>query len=79
MVMMRDFVQRSASKLGATGYVKNLPDGTVEVLAQGRKDVLEKLLEKLHKGSVLSRVDGVQTEWRSPSAQYKGFIIDYSA
>ena len=77
MVMMRDFVQRSAKKLDLTGYVKNLPDGTVEVVAQGERGTLEKLLEQLHKGSVLSRIDSVVPEWRQPSAQYKGFIIDY--
>jgi acylphosphatase len=77
MVMMRDFVQRSASKLGLTGYVKNLPDSTVEVVAQGERDVLEKLIERLRKGSMLSRVDNVAISWGPPGAKYKGFSINY--
>jgi acylphosphatase len=79
MVMMRDFVQRSARKLGLTGYVKNLADGTVEAVAQGERGVLEKLVEQLRKGSMLSRVDNVSVSWRPMTAQYKGFVIDYSA
>jgi acylphosphatase len=76
-VMMRDFVQRSAKKLGLSGYVKNLSDGTVEVVAQGEKAILEKLVERLHKGSMFSRVDRVEVEWRMPSTPYSGFVIDY--
>jgi acylphosphatase len=77
MVMMRDFVQRSASKLQLVGLVRNLKDGTVEVVAQGERAVLEELMQKLHKGSVLSRVDEVKIEWRQSTAQYSDFIIDY--
>jgi acylphosphatase len=79
MVMMRDFVCRKAHSLGLMGYVKNLSDGTVEVVAQGEREVLEKLVKQLHKGSVFSRVDGVQVTWRAPSASYGSFNIDYSA
>lgn len=78
-VMMRDFVQRSARKIGASGYVKNLEDGTVEVVAQGERVVLEKLIERLHKGSLFSRVDAVRVDWRAPATAYKGFVIDYGA
>ena len=78
MVMMRDFVQRSASRLGLTGYVKNLPDGTVEVVAQGENAALEDLVRRLHKGSVLARVDEVVTTWRESSTKYPSFVIDYS-
>ena len=77
MVMMRDYVQRSARSLGLNGYVKNLMDGTVEVLAQGDRKQLEALVEKLRKGSLLARVDDVQVEWRRPGEQYNGFNILY--
>ncbi len=77
MVMMRDFVQRSASKLGLTGWVKNLPDGSVEVVAQGVPGMLEKLVELLHKGSLLSRVDNVEVEYRDAAKEFKSFDIAY--
>jgi acylphosphatase len=77
MVMMRDFVQRSGKKLGLTGYVKNLPDGSVEVVAHGVPGMLEKLVEQLHKGSLLSKVQDVQVEWREAKASYGSFEIEY--
>lgn len=75
MVMFRDFVQRRARILRLTGTVQNLPDGTVDVVAQGNKEDLERLIDKLHKGSILSRVDGVIIEWREPSQSFDGFKI----
>ncbi len=77
MVMYRDFVQRKARGLELVGWVKNLDDGTVEVVAQGTPDGLKLLIERLHEGSVLSRVDGVSVEWRAPSGQFDDFIIAY--
>jgi acylphosphatase len=62
MVMYRDFCCRKARKLGLVGYVKNLPDGTVEVVAQGTQEKLEKFLEYLRKGSLLSHVEEVQPQ-----------------
>ena len=79
MVMMRDFVCRKAQSLGLVGYVKNLADGTVEVVAQGQDGELRELEKSLHKGSLLARVDTVNASWREPSRQYTSFSIDYSA
>jgi acylphosphatase len=79
MVMMRDFVCRKAHSLELLGYVKNLSDGTVEVVAQGDRKALEDLGRSLYKGSLFARVDNVQVIWRKPSAQYSAFTIDYSA
>ena len=75
MVMYRDFVKRGARSLGLTGWVKNLSDGTVEVLAQGEKEKLEQLIERMKKGSVLSKVGDVRIEWREPSARFDRFDI----
>lgn len=75
MVMFRDFVQRRARILRLTGTVQNLPDGTVDVVAQGNKEDLERLIDKLHKGSILSRVDDVFVEWRESSQSFDGFKI----
>ena len=62
LVMFRDFVQRKATKLGITGTVKNNPDGSVSVVAEGERRQLNELLEFIRKGSLLSRVDAVGVE-----------------
>lgn len=77
MVMYRDFAQRKARGLEIAGTVKNLKDGTVEVVARGTPDQLKQYIEKLNEGSILSRVDEVAVEWRPPSAQTDDFIILY--
>jgi acylphosphatase len=75
MVMFRDFVQRKARRLGLIGTVKNLPDGTVLVMAQGDEEKLKDLVARLHKGPVLSRVDAVKVTWRKPDAHFDSFEI----
>ena len=77
MVMFRDFTQRHARRFGVVGTVHNLPDGTVEVIAQGSEESLTKLITDLHKGPLLSRVDHVKIEWREPHQQFDSFTIVY--
>ena len=73
--MFRDFAVRRARRLGLVGYVKNLPDGSVEAVAQGAPERLEQFVEALRRGSLLSRVDRVDVERRAPAAQYGDFFI----
>ena len=77
MVMFRDHTRRAARKLRLVGSVRNLLDGSVEVIAQGDDEALRKLLETLQSGSILSRVDAVESEWREPTATFDGFGIVY--
>lgn len=74
-VMYRDFVKRGARALGIRGWVRNLSDGTVEVLAQGEPARLSVLESRMKKGPLLSRVDSVKTERREPSHTYGRFVI----
>lgn len=75
IVMYRSFTERKALSLGLKGTVRNLNDGTVEVVAQGDKEKLEKLVEHLHGGSLFSRVDNVEVEWREPRENFADFRI----
>ncbi len=77
MVMYRDFAQRKARTLGIAGTVQNLPDGTVEVIAQGTPDELKLYIEKLNEGSILSKVEDVAVEWRSAPPHFDDFRIIY--
>jgi acylphosphatase len=77
MVMFRDFATRKARKVSVHGFVKNRSDGTVEVVAQGTKESLERLIEYLHKGSILSHVETVLVEWRTPLKIFDSFELVY--
>ncbi|MBI4120903.1 MAG: acylphosphatase [Parcubacteria group bacterium] len=77
LVMFRDFVQRKSRTLFISGFVHNEDDGSVYIVAQGTEENLKKLIEHLHKGSFLSRVDGVSVVWREPTEAFSGFTIAY--
>ncbi len=72
-VFFRDHTRRWALSLGLTGWVRNLEDGRVEVLAEGEKDRLESLLSRLREGPPLARVEGLSVEWE----EYRGEFFDF--
>ena len=61
-VFFRMTTQQQAKILGLTGFVRNLSDGSVEVLACGETEQVNKLIAWLHVGSQKSRVDQVNCE-----------------
>lgn len=62
-VFFRASTQDEAERLGLLGWVRNLPDGTVEVLASGPAEALRELLVWLHHGPGTARVDRVDASW----------------
>ncbi len=76
-VFFRDFVSRQARQIGLTGYVHNLPDGTVEVLAEGERKQLEELVGYLRVGPPAARVEKVATNWSEYTGKYSGFSVRY--
>jgi len=58
-VFFRASTQEQANKYNLTGYAKNLPDGSVEVLACGRIQAVEALCDWLWQGPLHARVDNV--------------------
>jgi len=77
-VFFRDFTSRRAEELGLTGYVRNLPGGSsVEVLAEGEKTKLEKLIGYLKTGPPRAAVTRIETSWLPPSGSYSRFGIRY--
>ena len=74
-VGFRYFVVQKALSLGVRGYVRNESNGDVEVLAQGTRPALERLLTLLRQGSASAEVDEVQTSWHSPDEHLSGFHV----
>jgi acylphosphatase len=61
-VFFRASTQRHARMLGVTGYARNLPDGSVEVLACGSESAVAQLRDWLWQGPPTSRVSEVECE-----------------
>ncbi|MCA9355464.1 acylphosphatase [Candidatus Kaiserbacteria bacterium] len=74
-VAYRVYAQESATNLGLVGYTKNLSDGSVVVVAQGRPEVLKEFIEYLHEGSLTSKVEGVAVEWKSVGKTFDEFSV----
>ena len=76
-VFFRAFVSQQATELGLKGYVRNVPGGSVEVLAEGEKSKLEELTGYLKVGPPHARVEKVVTRWSEYSGDYTIFEIRY--
>jgi len=76
-VFFRAFVSTRATQLGLTGYVRNLPGGTVEVNAEGERKQLDQLISYLKVGPPPAKVGKVATNWSEYSGNYSGFGIKY--
>lgn len=75
-VNFRSFVYQRARGLRLSGYVRNLEDGrTVQVVAEGPRTDLQRLLELLCEGPRSAHVDGVDTDWGEASGKYAGFGV----
>jgi acylphosphatase len=74
-VGFRYFVVHEALALGLRGYTRNQSDGSVEVLAQGTRPALERLLILLRKGPSAAEVSEVHTEWGQPTEHLSGFHV----
>ena len=76
-VNFRYYTQRRASSLDVTGYVRNVWDGTVEVVAEGPREALEELLAFLRVGPRAAMVTQVDTEWPVPTGAFTHFEVRY--
>ena len=71
----RWFASRNAEELGITGFVRNLPDGRVEVLACGDRGRISDLVALLRVGPRSSQVRDLALDWVTPDHAYSGFEV----
>ncbi len=76
-VFYRDYVRTEAEKLKVRGYVRNLPDRTVEVVIEGSDYQVNKMIQACKKGSFLASVDNVRVEDFHGSEEFEEFEIRF--
>jgi acylphosphatase len=76
-VAFRHYTRLQASQLNLTGFVRNLQDGSVEVLAEGDEEALVNLAKWLDSGPPSARVRRVDISWIEPKGKYSSFSIAY--
>jgi acylphosphatase len=62
---------------GIAGWVRNTPEGDVEVWAEGPGKKLDTFLQWLHRGPPAARVDAVDYSLQTPTGTYKNFGVKY--
>jgi len=73
----RYFAMRKAQELGIKGYVMNLNDGRVLVVAEGDEDALDKFISSLREGPKFAKVNGMEIEEDVSNERFKRFEIRY--
>ena len=73
----RFFVRTRALAYGLVGFVRNLPDGRVEVVAVGERGMLEGLIGDLREGPPGSRVRECRVRWLENAGSFTDFSITY--
>ena len=76
-VFFRACTHEQAQKLCLSGWVRNMPDGSVETEFQGDEHEVERMVAWLHKGSPHSMVNEVVVEHRELIDQERGFKVRY--
>jgi acylphosphatase len=76
-VSFRYYTRQQARQLGLTGYVRNRWNRTVEVVAEGVREDVARLLNWLHKGPSMAVVEKVDAEWLPYLGEFRGFEVRY--
>ncbi len=74
-VFYRASTLERAQSLNLTGWIKNLPDGSVELLAEGPRYALEDLVEWCRQGPPAAEVEDVVARWQDYKDEFRTFMI----
>jgi acylphosphatase len=72
-VWFRESMRREAERLGASGWVRNAPDGSVEAMVQGSETAVDALVDWARRGPPQARVDRIEIEPIETNERFSGF------
>lgn len=76
-VFFRQETKRTAEACNVTGWVKNLPDGTVEAVLEGNRDDVEKVVRWCHQGPPAATVTEVNISQFPYTGEFDGFVVRF--
>jgi acylphosphatase len=76
-VFFRQNTFYKAKELGVFGFVRNLPDGRVEAVFEGKKDKVEKMIEWMRVGPKYAKVENCEIFWEDYKGEFNDFEIRY--
>jgi acylphosphatase len=76
-VGFRHFTRVEAGRRPVEGFVRNEPDGSVTVVAEGPADALHEFLAVIREGPPSAIVNEVETRWSLPTGEFDGFGVGY--
>lgn len=76
-VGFRFFVRENAARYGVRGWVRNRADGSVEIHAEARRDVLDAFIEIIRDGPRFGRISDLSLEWTEPEGGFVNFDIAF--
>ncbi len=76
-VNFRYYTRQQAARMGLNGWVRNLRDGRVEVVIEGKKPLVDQMLAWCDHGPPSARVDRIEVEWEGISERMNDFKIRY--
>ncbi|MCI0554993.1 MAG: acylphosphatase [Anaerolineae bacterium] len=74
-VGFRAHVEYNARDIGVTGWVRNVGYDTVEAVAEGEREKVERFIETMKQGPNMSRVDESIVEWENPTGEFQVFGV----
>ncbi len=74
-VGFRYFVVDNARPRGLTGWVRNRSDGSVEIVAEGPRLTLDRLVAQLQRGPQRAVIESFECDWLEPTGEYRGFSV----
>jgi acylphosphatase len=76
-VFYRAETKKAADKFGIQGYVKNMPNGSVEAVFEGDNSIVEKMLNWCKEGPPAARVENILSEKLEALSNFEAFLIQY--
>lgn len=74
-VSYRAHANHGAKALKLGGWVRNLPNGDVEIVAEGDKETLERFLQHLKRGPPMAKIEFIDVKWEKAEGKFRDFLI----